>query len=256
MKTWNAVLIRYAGGHTYVDRAAGATRRELYIEMQQVTDRQQARELGAQFLAITAEVSTTTAVQGLVRSIDSVPGAGFQLMDKVGGETLQGMAFTLTPTGGAQVNLELGDARQAKLDALARQVQRAGTGTTSELAAPRTSSPVQGSGSDSYPPPFSCNGDKLTTRMSPPWPCPRPFMLSWLEAEVREAGWGSTRGIVVREPRTGANELLGSVTIKGGDKRAVAVIGKMVMPGDVIYMGFPTEGGVKDATLTMRGAFA
>lgn len=255
MKTWNAVLIRYAGGHTYVDRANGGVRRETYIEMQQVTDRQQARELGAQFLAIMGESSSTTAAQGVTRSFEPVPGAGFRLLDTVGGELVNGMGFTLTADGGAQVNLELGDQRQQRLDALARQVQRSGLGTTSELAAPRTNSPAQGGGSDSFPPPFSHNGDRMTSKLSPPWPCPRPFMLSWIELEVKEAGWASSRAIVVMDPKSGPNRQLGSVTLPGGDKRAVAKVGKMVMPGQVLYFGFPLEGGIKDATLTPRGAF-
>jgi len=255
MKTWNAVLIRYAGGHTYVDRANGGVRRETYIEMAQVTDRQQARQLGAQFLAIMGESSTTTTAQGVTRSFEAVPGAGFRLLDKVGGALVNGMGFTLTDSGGAQVNLELGDQRQQALDALARQVQRAGLGTTSEMAAPRTNTPAEGGGSDSMPPPFSHSGDRMSTRLSPPWPCPSPFMLSWIELEVKSAGWASTRAIVVMEPKTGPNVQLGSVTLDGGDKRAVATIGKMVMPGQMLYFGFSREGGVKDATLTPRGAF-
>lgn len=255
---YNAVLIKYAGGHTYVDRAGGGPRRELYIEMGTITDRQQARELGAQFLALSRDSFEDEAVSAQFRPIDVVSGSEFQMGDSVLGARVNGATYTLTEDGGATASMDLGDRRRIRLDALNRQLQRAGAGMSTEFGAPAPASATTGGGDNSLPPPFSQSGDTLQERTSPPWPVPRPFRLSWVHLEVDEAGWLDTRVRVLRRRRgvNGGNAtVLANVTLPAGDFVKVQAVGLDFAAGDRLLYRLVQDGGAKELSVKSVGAF-
>ena len=81
----NAALVRYAGGHLYVDVGGTGNRIETYIEMGQVADRDAAEGLARAFLVEASTATSTYAATGETRSIDTVPGLGLRLGDAVAG---------------------------------------------------------------------------------------------------------------------------------------------------------------------------
>lgn len=257
---YNAVLVRYFGGHIDIDRSGSGARLELYLEAGGVRDRDAAKAIGTQFLKLSASSFSTVAEQGEVRSIDGVPGASFDMLDHVAGELLQGATFTLTGSGGATVTLERGDARRAKLDGIARTVARAGAGVTKEYGIPKEGTQPQGGPEPSMPPPFSYGGDDLDPRLSMPWPCPKPLMISWLEVTVKPggAGWADTVVQVLKAPKViigSGTTVLGSATLKAGDTKVVLPIGKQLKVGEHLLMALTVDGGIKDLSAKVIGAF-
>lgn len=246
---WNAVLVRFAGGHTYVDRSNGAGRRELYLEMGGVVDEQNARELGAQFLALSRDEIRTLAQQGMVRSIDQVPGLAIDLADTISGDPVQSIASTLSGDGDVQVTVELGDARKLRLEAFARQLQRAGSGMRSEYSAPKVDGQAQGSGTDSSPPEWSQSGEAVIS-FSAPWHPGRPFQMGWLDLSCTTAG-GSTQVRVVRNRRT-----IATCTLPAGRRRATPVIDALFPTGSELVLVCQVAGaGVEGLSAIPRGAF-
>jgi hypothetical protein len=244
---YNAVLVRYANGHTYVDRSNGAGRRELYIEMGGITDEDQARSLGAQFLALSRDEITTVAEQGIVRATDQIPGLAFGLADHIDGDMVQSVTSSLDGDGDAMVTMELGDSRRIRLEALNRQMQRAGAGMRSEFSAPARTEQDQGAGTDTTPPMWSQSGEAIVT-ISPPWYAPRPFHASWLELGAEEVG-DLCRVAIMRN-----DTVVGTATLGNGDKRSVTIIDRGWQTGDRMVLWCQVAGdGVEGLSAAVRG---
>lgn len=257
---WNAVLIRYGGptgGHTYVDRSDGAGRRELYLEMGGVTDETLARSYGAQFLALSRDEITTLAQQGQVRSISEQPGIGLSIGDHTpDGDMIQSIAAQLTGDGDAQLTVEVGDARRSRLDALNRQLQRAGSGARSEYSAPKLDAQVQGTGNDSPPPTWSLSGELTGSEVSTSWVAPRIFHWSWMELILGTPGSTFSR-VELRRRVTGSRalETVGSARIEAGDERSVTIWNTPVRTGTEVLLVVTHAGtGAKDLSAIPRGA--
>lgn len=245
---YNAVLVRYANGHTYVDRSAGAGRRELYLEMGGITDEDLARSLGVQFLALSRDELTSVAEQGTVRATDQIPGLAFGLADHIGGDLVQSVTSSLSGDGDAMVTLELGDARRIRLDALNRQLQRAGAGMRSEFSAPQRSTQEQGAGTDTTPPMWSQSGLAVET-ISPPWYAPRPFHASWLELGAEKAGTTPSRVAIMR-----GDSVVGTATLGASDERSVTIIDRGWQSGDRMVLWCQVAGdGVEGLSAAVRG---
>lgn len=246
---WNAVLVRFAGGHTYVDRSNGHGRRELYLEMGGVVDEQNARELGAQFLALSRDEIHTLAQQGLVRSIDQVPGLAIDLADTIAGDPVVSIASTLVGDGDVQVTVEMGDARKVRLEALARQLARAGSGQRSEYSAPKVDGQAQGSGNESSPPEWSQSGEAVVS-FSAPWHPGRPFQMTHLELSCSVEG-GPTQVRVVRDRHTVA-----VCTLPAGRRRALPIVDRLFPTGSELVLVCQLAGvGVQGLSAIPRGAF-
>jgi hypothetical protein len=243
----NALLVRYAGGHVYVDRSDGHVRREQYVEMAGVRDRDHAIALGREVLALSASSRTTDARQGDVRSIDQLPGVGYRLADTIDGELLAGITLTLS---GEEVTIvhEVNDSLKTRQDAMARRLARAASGVTGEYAAPVINRQDTGTGVDTTPPAFSLSQVQLS--FSPAWRVPRPFHLSWLEVVLTNPLTSATRVAVTIDSRPTT-----SVTVDAGDDRAVGVIDLSLATGSQVIMICPLAGsGVAGLTATLRGA--
>lgn len=244
---YNAVLIRFANGHTYVDRSNGAGRRELYLEMGGIEDEQLARQLGAQFLALSRDEITTVVQQGQVRAIDEVPGLALSLADTIDDRMVQSLASSITGDGDAQVTVELGDARKQRIDALTRQLQRAASGMRSEFSAPAIDGQDQGQGTDTTPPAFSQSG-AATVTFSPPWIAPRPYHMAHLELAATIPG-GASKIRVMRN-----RIYVGEGVLPTGDLRAVRIIDRGWNTGDEMILVCSVAGaGVSDLSATPRG---
>jgi hypothetical protein len=246
---YNAVLVRYANGHTYVDRSNGAGLRELYIEMGGVQDEDRARSYGAQFLALSRDEITTVADQGQVRATDQIPGLAFGLADHIDGDMVVSVTSSLVGDGDAQVTLELGDARRIRLEALNRQLQRACSGMRSEFSAPARTGQEQGSGTDTTPPMWSQSGAIHTTALSPPWVASRPFHASWLELAAETAGSEPSRVTILRNGVVAGDAWLGA-----GDKRSVTIINRGWQTGDNMLLWLRVVGdGIEGLSAAVRG---
>lgn len=246
---FNAVLVRYAGGYTYVDRSHGAGRRELFLQMGGVVDEQLARQLGAQFLALSRDEIATVVQQGHVRSIGEVPGIGVELGDKIGANMVVSVTSSLALDGDAQVTLELGDARRARIEALNRQLQRAGSGMKSEYSAPAIKDQAQGSGTDTTPPGFSQSGD-IVPAISAPWVAPRGYHLSWLEMACAIPGALGSKVEVYRN-----RVKVGEAVLPAGRLRSVTTINRGWRTGDELVLYLSVQGiGTQDLSVTPRGA--
>ena len=250
----NAALVRYGRGHLYVDLGGPGSRVETYIEMGQVDDATAAEGLARAYLEEASTATVTYAASSEVRSIDTVPGLGLRLGDAVAGAPLVAPAYTLTDDGGATVTYGTGDARQVKLDALDRQMQRAGSGMTSELAAPKLTDEATGRGEPAVPDPWSFSGEDDDDSLSPAWRVPHPFMLSWVDLVVGDAGWDTTRVHVLAGQGSTYN-VLATVTLAGGVTRVVQQVGKLVAPPLLVRVRVASPGGAKDLTITPVGAF-
>lgn len=251
----NAALVRYGRGHLYVDVGGPGNRIETYIEMGHVDDADAAEGLARAYLAEASTPTTTYAATAEKRSIDTVPGLGLRLGDAVAGQPLVAPAYSLADHGGAIVTYGTGDARQVKLDGLDRQMQRAGSGMTSELAAPKLSDSELGRGEPAVPDPWSFSGEDDDDSLSPVWKVPHPYAFSWVDLVVGEPGWATTRVHVL--VGTGSTyQVLAVLTLAGGVDRVVTTVGKQVAPPQRVRVRVVQSGGARDLTITPVGAFA
>lgn len=226
---WNAVLIRFAGGHTYVDRSTGHGKRELYLDLSQILDEDHARSIGARFLALSTDSLENLALQGQVRELDQVPGLSYQPGDRIDGDMLHGMTLTLAGEGDVQVTSDLGDERTLRLERLNRQVQRGASGVVSEYSAPKTSGQATGTGTDTTPPEFS--QEQATLALSEPWTAPRPYHASWLQVVLTAPGVTTTQVDLMRDATR-----VGTVALSAGDRKGVAIVNRGYVTGQELRM--------------------
>lgn len=244
----NCLLIRYATGHVYVDRADGHRRREQYVELDGVRDRDHARAIGLEILALAKSSRLTDVREGDVRQIDQLPGIGFQLGDKIDGAMLSAITVRMVRDGDVQVIHEVDDPIKSKQEAMARRLQRAASGITGEFAAPVINRQSEGTSTDTTPPPFS--QDQVAPTVSKPWRVPRPFHCSWIEVELDRALLSTHKVAVVVDGHS-----VGSVIVAAGDRRAVGIVNRSWPTGTRVQIAVPLPGtGTGGQTVTLRGA--
>lgn len=249
---YNAALVRYQGGHIYVDRSGSARPREVYIEMGGVTDREVATEIATSVLNLYRSANVTTAVAGPVRTSIQVPGVTYQLGDRVpGGAMIRSYTVALEGDGLVSVTPEFDDPLEIRAAAINRQLQRAASGIRSEYARPNITPVDTGQGTDTTPPEFSVSG-AVTSSLSPAWRAPRPWWCSWLDVQLALAGSSATRVALLRE--VGSTWVgVAAATIGAGSKRGLAVVNEGWRTGERLVLVVEASGGGSDLTATLRG---
>lgn len=252
-RRYNAALVRYQTGHTYVDRSDGGQVRELYLEMGGIADRQVAREIAARVLALYRSARETVAVSGPVRTSLHVPsGETYQLGDKMDGAMIRSYAVALEGDGLVSITPELDDPLAVREAAIQRQLARASSGLRSEWAKPNVVDPTAGTGTDSSPSEFSLSG-QVVTSLSPAWRAPRPWWCAWLDVQLVTAGAGVTR-VDLRKEVGGVWPLVAQAVLGSGDTRAIVAVNRGWAAGERLVLSVPeAAGGAADLTATLRG---
>lgn len=249
---YNAALVRYKNGHTYVDRSNGGRVREVFVEMGGVDDEQDAREIGARVLALYRSASVTRAVSGPVRTVAHVPGVSYRLGDRMGGNMIRSYSITLDGDGLVSVTPELDDPLAIRQAAIDRQLQRAAAGITSEYATPNITDPTTGASTDTAPPEFSVSGS-LVPSLAPAWRAGRAWWCAWLDVAVLTPGMTATRVNLYREVGSTWN-VVATAVIGAGASRALVVVNEGWTAGHRLTLAVATAGaGAADLTATLRG---
>lgn len=255
----NALLIRYGGGHLYLDRSGPDRRRELYLEVGTIADRATAAGLGGRLLDLYEEARTTIGIEGPVLNLTHVPGYGFRLGDTIDGDLVTGYTATLQADGYAMVVPELGAAWAERLAALDRQIKRLGTGIVAEYAKPNIANPNgDGAGVDQTPPEFVVDGEVSPT-FSPVWTAPRPWWCAALEVVVLSPSTlGPCRVRLLRLDRPDSVAIpatIATATLGVGQRRALVRVNDGWAAGEGLVVTVPTAGaGVTKLTATLHGA--
>lgn len=251
--TANCILLRYEGGHVYVDESDGDPRREQYVEMRGFRDRDHAISVARQILAAGREENLTTTTSGTVRSDTQIPTHAYRIGDKIDGEMIHALTTTSSENGVVTVSPELTSRYSSRQEAISRRLQRAAAGVTGEYAAPSINSQEQGSGNDSAPPDWSLSA--VVESLAPAWIATRPFWLSWVEATIEETGTGITRVTLLRELRGGTWQPHGTIALSGGVDRVVAPINIGFPVGSKLTWVVPDAAtGALNLTISPRGA--
>lgn len=249
---YNAALVRYQGGHIYLDLSGAEKPRELYIEMGGVPERSVALSLTRRILALYQETNTTVAIQGEVRTTVQIPGVGYQLGDFIAGQMIRSYSIDLSGDGLVQVTPELDDRLARRQEILNRQVQRAGAGMQSEYGKPNIVGQEKGSGTDTTPSEFSLSG-AITATFSEAWRAPRPYWMAWLDVQLVTAGTSATKVGVYREVGPGW-VLVASAVIATGATRGLGIVNAGWDAGERLVLGVSVAGtGAADLTATPRG---
>ena len=249
---YNAALVRYQGGHLYVDRSGSARQREVYVEMGGVSDADVAERIARTILDLYRAERVTSATSGQIRRMDQVPGVQFQLADKVDGAMVRSYTVALEGDGLVSVTPELDDPLEIRAAAINRQLQRAASGIHSEYARPNITPADSGAGTDTTPPEFS-QSDAVAVSISPAWRAPRPWWCAWLDVQLGTAGSTPTTVLLARE--VGSTWVtVATATLAAGTRRAIAVVDQGWQTGERLVVGTKVAGtGAKDLTATLRG---
>lgn len=254
IRTANCALVRYEGGHLYVDRADGHSRREVYVELKGVRDRDHAHAVATEILQHHEEHRESLSIQGSVQTAAQIPTSGYALGDKMDGKVIVSLDVTSNELGVARVIPTLGDPYAIWEEAMNRRIARWASGSVSEWGAPVTSSQTQGTGTDTTPPEFSLSG-AVTTTLSPAWTVPRPFQVSWLSAGLRVPGASATRVRLYTTDTNGSTTTVGTATIAPGDDKVVVTIDRCFPAKWKLILGCDLAGtGAQDLTASLRGA--
>lgn len=254
----NCLLIRYAGGLIYLDHHGADRRRETYLELGNIADRDTAIALGNRLLTLHAEHLTTVTVEGPALDDATSPGSGYALGDTLDGHLLTGYTITLANDGMATVVPELGDAYDARLSILDRQITRLNAGNPTEYARPAINYP-RGAGTDTNPPEFS-QDQTVVVSIAPLWRAPRPWWGAWLDVSLGTPGVGPTRVTVARYNAVSGPGptfdfvAVATATFGAGQRRALARINQGWAAGDALLMAVTAADGVASSlTATLRG---
>lgn len=269
MATFNTVLVRWQKEHAWVSFAPKGSQRETYLEIQGVTQRSEALDFARSFLRSLIDERETNVVRGPVLDLGQVPGAAYQLGDQLqltpsSSERIQSLTIAQEVDDPVIVTPELQDPLSIAEAALARRVQRISQGLQGEWGAPTIRELQQGTSSPSAPPPFSLSGLISEARLSgplgavsPPWICPGPFSLAWIEWAVGTASATAIpTAIVVFRPTGGIIENLVLHTIPAGATRVVRATPIQIPTNYVVRMlvGAPSASPTaEDLTITLRG---
>lgn len=250
--TYNAALIRFQGGHVYLDRSGTARPREVYIEMGGIKHVETATAIGDEILALYRAERITEGIAGQVRTAVQVPTVGYQLGDTMAGSRLTSYAVSMEGDGLVSVVPEVGDPveiRQAQID---RKLARAGSGMRSEYAKPNIVDPAQGAGTDTTPPEFSVSGEVVPS-LSPAWRATRPWWCAWLDVQLVTAGSVPTKVQLLRGVGSGWVEVAWVGVAAGATRGIVAVNEGWPAGGRLVLTCQSSGGGAADLTATLRG---
>lgn len=250
---YNAILIRYDGGHVYLDRSGSAATREVYAELGQIADRDLVEQFGNRLLDSAAATRTSDAIEGTVLTDDQVPTLGYNLGDLVDGRRLHAYTATLTPEGYASIVPELDDPWDLRDAALARRIARSSPGLTTEYARPAITRQNKGGSTDTTPPEFSLDGP-LTVSSSPAWRATRPWWCAWLDVNIETPGTTQTRVAVARPTSSGTWLSIATAVVPAGQRRGLARVNQGWTPGQRLIMVIPEAGdGAAKLTASLRG---
>lgn len=260
--TANAIYVRYDGGHVYVDRSGSSRKRELFLSLTNVSDRDRAAGIGARYLAANNSERTTYADAGFIRSSDQLP-SELRPGDAISGEIIQSVSSTMVGDGDVQVAVETADAASDVVRSIERQIDRLGRGVPSEYARPDWKRQEQGGGTSTTPPGFTQSGE-LTPSFSTAWRAPRPFHCSFLEATLDLPGTTYTEAWIIRGVGSGPPpEVLASegwervarVIIPAGETMGIAVVNRGFAVGESVVMVLHRAGtGAQGLQVAVRGA--
>lgn len=249
---YNCALIRYEGGHLYLDRADGHRRRELYIELGGVKDADVALGFARRILANAATVYRSDAIEGTIATRDHVPTVGYGLGDLLAGKRLHGYTVSLTDEGTSVVP-ELDDPWDLAEAALARRIKRTASGIVSEYSRPNITRPDTGKGTDSEPPDFSQDGPVAPT-LSPPWTAERPYWCAWLHLKLAVPGTTPTSVGVGRLLPGPSIAVVAVATIPAGEREGLARVNAGWNVGEDLIVGVRSAGaGAQKLTASLRG---
>lgn len=254
IRTANCALVRYDGGHTYVDRADGHARREVYLELKGVRDLDHARDIAVEVIRHHQQTRETFALRGGVYEAAQIPTTGYGLGDSMDGSPILSLSISGDDLGQPTVVPALGDTYGIWEEAMDRRIARWASGAASEWGAPTTNQQDQGKGSDASPPDISQSGTVEAT-LSTPWVVPRPFHVSWLEATLRVPGATPTRVRLYATDLDGITRPVAGATLAAGDDRAVVVVNRGFPAKWKLILGVDLAGAsAQDLSAALRGA--
>ena len=258
---FNCVLTRFQQGYTYVDRANGAARREVFISMPGVKYEQNAREISANLLFWTNQVYQTTLDEGIALDDDQIPQVEWTLNKKIDDDWVMGFSASQTEDGYASIVQELKDNAVVNIERIMRRLDRLSLGVESEWGLPNTQNEGSGSDGDTTPPEFSVGG-VLVPAVSPIWIAPRGYWCSWIEASLVGPGSTATRVSVARaNPSASGDEYafsstrVQSLVIPAGATKQINYVNAGWSAGEGLIMLVPSPGtGATDLAVALRGA--
>lgn len=254
IRTANCALVRYEGGHLYVDRADGHSRREVYVELKGVRDRDHAHDIATEILQHHEEHRESLSIAGTVRSAVQIPTSGYALGDMMDGKVIVSLDITSDDIGEAKVIPTLGDPYDIWVENMNRRIARWASGSVSEWGSPVTSSQAQGTGTDTTPPEFSLSGAVVPT-LSPAWTVPRPYQASWLAVNLRVPGASATRVRLYATDLNGTTSTVTTATVAAGDDKVVVQVNRCYPAKWKLTLGCDLAGtGAQDLTASLRGA--
>lgn len=258
---FNCILARYEGGHIYVDKSNGAPKRETYINMLAVKERNVATSLALEILEIANRTYQSEASDGVVKAQSQIPYVGWSLKRRLGGtgenKMVTGFTATQTDDGFASVTLELDDPLRVGAASLLRKIERISRGAASEYGTPHIHEQTRGGSTDSTPPGFSISGllTQSSERVSPLWVAPRGFWCSWLQVQLRVPGTTRTRVAVARRSQDSPwSTSVASVILPPGIYNGIVVVNQGWSAGEGLYLAVPEVGNAAtDLSVALRG---
>lgn len=255
----NACYVRFEGGHVYVDRSNGAQRREVFLEISGISDRDRAAGIGARWLAALGKSRTTDAYAGTIRAESQVPGAAIRPGDKIDGHMVMSLSSQLVDDGDVKVVPELGDPADDVLHGIQRGLARASKGVRSEYGKPSVKRQNTGTGTDTTPPTLSQSGEVEVTSIggddgegSPVWRAPRPIQYTFLEVELEKAGT-STTSVRLCVPNGSLWLAVASADLVAGEKYIVVTVNRSFPIGSQLVHVVSRAGtGAEGLTVTPR----
>lgn len=257
---YTAALVRWEHGHLYIDRTPpGERRREVYLEMGSVSDREVAEDVANELLTIHAGLRTTFGLACQVRRDEQVPGVVWGLGDRMTDDgdpigLVQSYTVTLVGDGLVEVTPELGDPVAVRLAGIARRLQRISSGASSEYARPNITDTTTAHGTDTTPPEFSLSGT-VTESLAPAWRATRPWWCSWLDVQMRLPDVTAPTVVqLLRETASGAWGIQATAVVPAGAKRGLVVVNRGWTRGQRLTMAVTSTGGFgEDLTASLRG---
>ncbi len=255
MKGATAIYARWERGAVYVTGGVSdgsGVQREMYLELGGVRSADEARTICRSVLANQALQEQVTAISGDALYADALPGAGYWLGDRIGGEMVTAIHAVLTDDG-ATITPGLAGRVTLRLDAEQRKLQRAAAGVQNDWATPQYTRPQTGEKVDTTPPEISFDG-RLKVRYSPIWRAPKNWWCTWMDLTVVEAGWADTIIKVGKVFSTGPVVPVQTLVLGAGKKRAIRAVNEPWQAGEQLIVWCAVAGGAKQATLSLRGA--
>lgn len=254
--TANAAFVRYETGYVYLNYAPPGTRaKEVFLELGGVYDRSTAIGIANEMIRVNGTDRETVALSGVVYDPSQIPEVAYRIGDKMDGKMILGLSMKQADEGYFQVTPELNEPIAVREASLERRIARFSSGITPEFGRPTIEIQETGRATDSTPPPFSQDGAVIVS-LSPPWECPRPFHISWLEASLGVSGSTATVCILyVSTTGSGFDyEPFGTVTVAEGETRGIEFNNRHIEAGWRVAVACDEAGAnAQKLTISLRG---